>query len=121
MPGLLTVFLRASITCGMRTRIPFGVQPPQRHTGLASAQWAGMSGQQQPLLSVGLPESTSHLQEAFGDLMRACSRLSSTCGGHQHCGRASLPSSSPVTLELEAVEDEQDRLSREVAQLKVQR
>ena len=53
--------------------------------------------------------------------MRACSRLSSTCGGHQHSGRASLPGSSPVKLGLEAVEDEQDRLSREVAQLKVQR
>ena len=53
--------------------------------------------------------------------MRACSRLSSTCGGHQHRGRASSPSGSPVKLELEAVEDEQDRLSREVAQLKVHR
>ena len=53
--------------------------------------------------------------------MQACSRLSSTCGGHQHSGRLSLPSSSPVKLELEAVEDEQDRLSREVALLQVQR
>ena len=52
--------------------------------------------------------------------MRACSRLSSTCGGYHPSGRASLPSSSPVKLELEAVEDEQDRLSREVAELKVQ-
>ena len=40
---------------------------------------------------------------------------------HQHSGRAALPSSSPVKLGLEAVEDKQGRLSREIAQLKVQR